>query len=164
MILLATVLIPFFKRETNRTISLYVNPDFKICNYNTFDTKHDENSGYITSTISPILSDGGLEYVSYGTEITKKTLLIQAKDIEGFVFPPYIAHFNPLFHITKTLSIEVYESKTEKLLLKLHTWRGRFSDGYALSEVMEKFKEGLIQAGWKEKKAVPVSEAKQSGN
>lgn len=154
MLLAVLLLSPCVYQQFQRSIFLYVNPDFKFCNYNTFYDKYDDDSYYIVSAIHPILRDGGMKKVLSATEITKNTLCIQAKDTNGFIFPPHIGHFNPRIFITKTLSVEIYDSKSEKLLLKLYTWRGIFNYGYTFPEVIEKFKEGLSQAGWKEKKDV----------
>ena len=151
IILTAMPLSFWFCQQSEKSISLYVSPDFKLCNYDSFYDDTKTGFGFLSMDADSLLRENGLKEISHKDEILKSTLYVVISCTDGFVFPPHIGHFNPRMYITKTFSFEIYDSKTTKLLLKLNTWRGVFSDGYTLTEVLKKFKEGLIQAGWKEK-------------
>lgn len=167
VILLSTMpLAHWFYQQSQKSMSLYVNPNFKINNYDSFYNDTEGELRIISMGADSLLRENGVKDVLHKKEILKSTLYVVIKSTKGFVFPPYVGrNFYPRFFINKTLSFEIYESKNLKPLLKLYTRRGIFNEGYSLDEILDKFKEGLIQAGWKEKKEVPTSEEKKlSGN
>ena len=163
IIILAAMPLSFWVcQQSQKSISLYVSPDFKLCNYDSFYDDTKTGFGFLSLDADSLFRENGLKEILHKDEILKSTLYVVISCTDGFVFPPHIGHFNPQMYITKTFSFEIYDSKTTKLLLKLNTWRGVFSDGYTFPEVMEKFKEVLIQAGWKEKKTDSTAEKKIS--
>ena len=150
-VLLLLLSIPFIYRESQKKVELYVNPAFKISNYDSFYIDDSSYSAATDNTIYSILIAGGLKNVSSG-EVTSKTLSITLKFEKGFIFPPYIGHFNPSCFITKTDTVEVYGGKSKELLLfRLYTWRGIFNYGHGPYEIEDFLKKGFSQAGWQEK-------------
>ena len=163
LLLLLMPFVPFIYRESQRKVELYVNPAFKISDYDSFDIEYEPGyePGGVEICIENVLEPAGLK-MSNSRNVTQKTLYIIVKVENGFMFPPHIGHFDPQFFYLKTDSVKMYNNKyKEQLLFKLCTWRGIFSNGYNnYYEYVDLIKAGLIQAGWKEKKDVAVPESK----
>ncbi len=148
-------LIPFIDRESQKKVELYVNPVFKISNYDSFYAEYEDGSVHdaIDDSVEKILTAGGLNRVYPIEEITPRTLYITFKIEKGLILPPYFGHINPQLFFPKTLLVEIYNNKSkEQLFLKLYTWRGVFNDGYGPSEDNNFLIKSLSQAGWEEKK------------
>ena len=146
---------PFIDRESHKKVELYVNPVFKISNYDSFYAEYEDGSVHdaIDDSVEKILTAGGLSRVYQIEEITPRTLYITLRIEKGLILPPYFGHINPQLFFPKTLLVEIFNNKSkEQLLLKFYTWRGVFNDGYGPYEYNNFLIKGLSQAGWKEKK------------
>ena len=154
-VLLLLFSIPFIYRESQRNVELYVNPAFKISDFNSFYVEYPNGSVddmTMEISIGNILKAGGLSPVYSKEEATLKTLYMTIRIENGFIFPPHIGHFNPQIFYPKTRLVEIYNGKSqEQLLLRLYTWRGFFRDGYGPYEYDDFLEKGLSQAGWQEK-------------
>ncbi|MFA7229995.1 MAG: hypothetical protein WC071_01870 [Victivallaceae bacterium] len=151
VILLSALTTPFIMRESKQKISLYVNPNFKLDNYNLFYYE-DVGGEEVGMDIRTILRDSGLKD---GYKSDEKNLYVIVKYTDGFIFPPKLVNhsFEPYFFCTKTLSTEIYDANSHELLLKISFWRGTFNRGGGyLNGTVSLLKQGLHQAGWKEKK------------
>ena len=162
IILLTTIPLMFFSyQQSQKSMSLYVDPSFRIDNYDSFYDDTDIGNKIVSMESNSLLRENGLKDILHKKEISISTLCVVIKRTKGFVFPPYVGrNLYPQFFIDKTFSVEIYDGKSRNPLLKLYTWRGIFSEGHTLDQILEKFKEGLIQAGWKEKKYAAISESK----
>ena len=160
IVLAILLLLPFVYQQSQKSISMYVNPNFKIDNYNSFYDDTETGFGFLSMDADSLLRENGLKEILHKDEILQNTLYVVIRCTDGFVFPPHIGHFNPRLFVTKTSSFELYNGKTKELLFKLDTWRGAFNYGYMRKEMLDKFKEGLCRAGWKKKQEDLVPESK----
>ncbi len=143
--------LPYVKRESKEEVTLYVNPIFKIANYNSY--YYEFERGGAGHFFDRSFDDIGLKLVNK-SEFSKQTLYIMEREEKGFGFPPIFAfHRLKLFFFwIKTVTIEIHDSQTYELLLKAHYWRGIFNNGdRMIDKIVDSLDQGLGQAGWKER-------------